>query len=276
MVFSPKHSMDAVGLRYHADMALDPAVLAAAIDDARRQWPGVEVAPDAFAAWVDARQAPDTPLASLRLGDLYLACACAAGNSKALAAFEAAYLAPDTRTSDDLKQALRDKLFVATAKGPPRIALYAGRGDLGRWTKATLTRMEIDAARAAREVPTEDALLEAIGIDPAHDPEVAQLRKDAKAVLQAAMREAFAALADRERAMLLQYYVDSVGVVELGKLYGLAPSNISRTIAKTRVQLVAQIRRALLRSHQIHGDELDSLVGLVGSQLSLTGHLREK
>ena len=191
---------------------------------------------------------------------------------KLLAAFELAFLAGDSRTSDDVKQALRQKLFVGAA---PRIVLYAGRGDLARWVRAAATRMTIDETRKAHEIPTEDALLDAIGIDPGHGPELAHLKRDARETIQAAFREAVGALADRDRQLLLQYYIDGVGVVELGKLFGLAASNVSRRLAKIRVSLLSGIRRALLRHKKIHGDELDSLVDLVRSQLSLTSDLRQ-
>ena len=259
----------------HAAAAVE-ARLAAALDEAHGRWPTVELDPENFLAWLAPRipaslSSVEEALATLRLPDLYLACACAAGDPKALAAFDLTFLDSDSRTSDDVKQALRQKLFVGPA---PRIALYAGRGDLGRWVRATALRMTIDEARATQEIPTEDALLDAIGIDPGHGPELAHLKKDARDTLQAAFREAVATLSDRDRGMLLQFYIDGVGVVELGKLYGLAPSNVSRTLARTRVVLLSGIRRSLLRHKQIHGDELDSLVDLVRSQLSLTGGLR--
>ncbi len=268
----------------------DPAAvddrLGAAIAEARRRWPAVELAPDAYLAHVAARLPPSPPavelaLDALRLPDLYLACACGAADPAALAAFDHAFLAGDARTSDDLKQQLRQKLFVAAPGGPaPRIALYAGRGELGRWVRAAIARLAIDEARASREVPTEDALLDAIGLEalPARAPEpgpaLAHAKQDARATLQLAVREAVASLSDRERALLLQYYIDGVGVVELGKLFGLAPSNVSRTLAKARLVLVAQIRRSLMRHKKIGGDELDSLVELVRSQLELTAELR--
>lgn len=250
------------------------------LEEAQRRWPGVVLDPAAYFGWVAARIPADArsveeALDGLRVADLYLACACAGGDAKALAAFDAAFLAGDSRTSDDLKQALRQKLFVADRGGAPRIALYAGRGDLSRWVRAALARMAIDEARAAREIPTEDALLDAIGIDPGMSPEVAQLKKDARAAFQAAFREAVETLSDRERNLLVQYYIDGLGLVELGVLYSLAPSNISRTLAKSRVQLLSGIRRSLLRRKKLGGDELESLVNLVRSQLSLTGGLRK-
>lgn len=269
---------------------LDPGAvddrLGAAIAEAHRRWPGVELHPDAYLAWVAARLPASPPgvelaLDGLRLADLYLACACAAADPLALAAFDLAFLAGDSRTSDDVKQTLRQKLFVAEpGKSPPRIALYAGRGDLASWVRAAAARATIDHARAVREIPTEDALLDAIGIDqlPARatdpGPELAHAKKDARAALQIAVREAVASLSDRERTLLLQYYIDGVGVVALGKLFDLAPSNVSRALAKARVLLVSQIRRSLMRHRKIHGDELDSLVDLVRSQLSLTEELR--
>ncbi|MBS1121925.1 MAG: putative DNA-binding regulatory protein [Deltaproteobacteria bacterium] len=260
------------------DPATVDARLATAIADAHRRWPGVVVEPARFVAAVAIRIPTSPPsleqaLDGLRLADLYLACACAAGDPKALAAFELAFLAGDSRTSDDTKQELRQKLFV----GPnPRIAQYAGRGDLARWVRAAAARIAIDLARAVREVPTEDALLTAIGIDPGHGPALSHLKEDARRTLQAALREAIETLSDRERSLLLQYYIDGVGVVELGKLFSLAPSNVSRSLGKARVVLLAGIRRSLMRHKKIHGDELDSLVGLVGSQLSLTGGLRQR
>lgn len=267
-----------LGDRRH-DAAAVEARLAAALVDAGQRWPEVQVAPERFAAWLAARIAADAPtvehgLDDLRLADLYLACGCAAGDPAALAAFDAAFLAGDVRTSDDVKQALRQKLFVAEAGAPPRIASYAGRGALGRWVRAVATRLSLDEARRAREVPTEDALLDALGIDGAAGPELIQLKRDARRVVQTALREAIEALSARERTLLLQYYIDGLGLVALGKLFGLAPSNISRSLARARAVLVAGMRRSLMRHHGLPGEELDRLVDLVRSQLSLTGGLR--
>jgi RNA polymerase sigma-70 factor (ECF subfamily) len=123
-------------------------------------------------------------------------------------------------------------------------------------------------------VPTEDALLDAIGVDPDHGPAQVVLTQDARAILQTAIREAIAALTSRERALLLQYYIDGVGVTELGTLFGLAASNVSRTLAKARMTLLAHVRRSVMRHRKLSGDELDSLVDLVSSQLTITGGLR--
>jgi RNA polymerase sigma-70 factor, ECF subfamily len=256
------------------------AQLSSAIAEARARWPAVILPEDAFVAWIASRvpAGPTIALEGLRLADLYLACACARGDAKALAAFDQAFLARDTQSSDDVKQMLRQKLFVANPDGAaPRITLYAGRGDLVRWVRAATTRLAIDVARTQREVPIEDALMDKLGLYGVPDdagPERGLIKQDSRAIVQASLREAIATLSDRERTMLLHYYIDNIGLAALGKLFELAPSNVSRTLAKARLRVVAELRRSLLRHHQIHAEELDSLVELVQSQLSLTADLR--
>lgn len=249
--------------------------LLAAVAEAQTRWPGVRVDDARFEAWVHARRDPDAPvetaLDKLRLAELYLACACAAGETRALAAFDAEYLARDSKISDDVKQKVRQRLFVGDA---PRIANYGGRGELGSWVRTVATRIAIDESRGVREVPTEDALLDALDIDASSGPAYDVLKAEAKQFMQTALREALAALSARDRTLLLQYYIDGVGVTELGKLHGLAASNISRQLAKARVTLLAQVKRSIMRQKQLGASELDSLLDLVRSQLTITGGLR--
>lgn len=233
--------------------------LSATLAEARERWPGIRVDEATLAGWIEARGE------NLRLVDLVLACACAGGDPVALAAFDA-YL---VRFDDDLKQQVRERLFVGPA---PKIATYGGRGDLGSWVKTIATRLAIDASRGRHDVPTEDALLDAIELDPARVADV--LKSEARAIMQGALRAALAGLPDGDRTLLLQYYIDGVGVVPLGKLHGLAASNISRRLAKARLALLAHIKKALAAQHQLAGRDLDSVIALVQSQLTVTGGLR--
>jgi RNA polymerase sigma-70 factor, ECF subfamily len=248
----------------------------AAIAEARVRWPEIAIDASRVATWIEARLDGDAPslddaLAKLHLVDIILACACATGDSRALGAFDAAYVAADTRMTDDLKQQLRVRLFVGDS---PRIATYGGRGTLASWVKAVATRIAIDALRAQHEVSTEDAMLDAIELDASRGPVRDVLKAEARTVMQTALREALAELSALERTLLLQYYIDGVGVVELGKLHGLAASNISRRLAKTRSTLLAHMKRSLMRNHRLAGNDLDSVIDLVRSQLSVTGGLR--
>ncbi|MDC0719126.1 hypothetical protein [Nannocystis bainbridge] len=261
------------GQRDHDAEAVE-RLLVAALADADRRWPGVAVDAEAYAAWVAARlpagpEPVEAALAGLRLAELALTCACAGGSTAAIAAFDAEFIARDRRTTDDQKQLLRQKLFLAQGDTPARIARYGGRGELGRWVRTVATRIVIDGARPEREQPTDDDLLDALSVDPGHSPELAQLKQDARKIVQAALNGAIAALPARDRMLLLQYHLDGVGVVELGRLYDVAPSTISRSLARIRGGLLAQVRRSLMSHHKLWGDELERLLEFAQSQLSV-------
>ena len=85
-----------------------------------------------------------------------------------------------------------------------------------------------------------------------------------------------AKLSDRERTLLQQYYIDGLGVVELGALHGIAQSTVSRTLAKARIVVTSELHRILGRTTKIGGSDLDDLVELARSQLSLAGLGRSK
>src|SRR5262245_1604752 len=99
----------------------------------REAWPDIDLA-DSIAAghFLDKIGAEPPEVApSLHAEDLYLACACAAGNAAALAAFDARYLGqvkvflgrmkPPPTLVEEVKQALRVRLLVAPPGGLPRI-----------------------------------------------------------------------------------------------------------------------------------------------------------
>jgi RNA polymerase sigma-70 factor (ECF subfamily) len=59
-----------------------------ALELARAAWPALEVPPEEFARYLEARLDPEADvLARLHVADLYLACACVRGQPAAIAAF---------------------------------------------------------------------------------------------------------------------------------------------------------------------------------------------
>src|SRR5207248_1269652 len=73
-------------------------------------------------------------------------------------------LRSDASTVDDVRQRLWAQFFTAKKGEKPRIASYAGRGDLRRWVRAAATRAAIDVLRITkREVlRADEAELETI------------------------------------------------------------------------------------------------------------------
>ncbi len=96
----------------------------------------------------------------LRLGDLVLARACAAGNERAWERFVAIYREPLVRaaiaitSSDTLGRELADQLYaelfgLTTRDGERRCPLesYRGRGSLMGWLRTTLAQRHVDHYR---------------------------------------------------------------------------------------------------------------------------------
>lgn len=258
-----------------------------ALDAAKQASPGVDVPPDVFLRYLAARLAGtdassiEQALAAVRTSELYLACACDRGDRVALAIFDRRFVADldaavrrmdrSGGAADDIKQVVRQKLFVGEPGGHPKIREYSGRGDLRRWVRAIAVRAAIDAGRADREVPVppEDDLFELLSV-PADHPEVAHLKQASRAEIKAALREALDTLPERERALLQQYYLDGANLEALAALYHVAPSTVSRSLAKARSTLLLRVRGALMTRLRLTGREVDSLVRLVQSQLDVS------
>src|SRR5262245_14766026 len=128
--------------------------LDAKIEAARAAWPEIDVSLDRFRAFVAERVDADTAFETLRVPDLWLACACADGSERAVVALERwAFPSVDAalarlRLPDDerheIKQLLRAKLFLPDGDRRPRIADYSGRGDLRGYIRVTATRLALN------------------------------------------------------------------------------------------------------------------------------------
>jgi len=264
---------------------------------ARTAWPDlIEPGPEAgpalvayLAARIPADTAPDQVLASLRPADLALARACATAVPGAIERCEAAMFdevdAAWSRFRDpglgkaDLRQAMRHHLFVATTPDqPPRIATYQGRGELRAWVRMAATRFMLDEVRARAARPDRpgagDDELAALATA-ADDPELGFLKRQYRAEFRAAFGEALATLDARARNILRHRYLDGLDVAALATLYDLHRVSMSRTLARIRDELHAEIRRAFMRRLRVDRAEFDSIMALIGSQLevSLSGLL---
>ena len=261
-----------------------PSRLGQIVAHAAAAWPALGVEEHAFVAYLAARLSPERTLleqlASLRGEELYLACACAAGDAKALSAFEHAYfsetdalfrrtLGDETRVAE-AKQALRVKLFAPSANEPPKIALYLGQGSLGGWLRSAAARAAINAAtRPPRDVPTEDTLFDALPTASA-DPELAYAQKHYREAYRHAFAEAIAELSLRDRNLLRYAFLERLSVDEIGAIYRIHRATAARRLAKAREHLSQAVRGAMMAQLGVGREELESIVRLVDSQLDLT------
>jgi RNA polymerase sigma-70 factor (ECF subfamily) len=253
--------------------------LAAAFAAAREEWPGLQVDRGAFERHLaDVGVPSDTGpegLAGLHVADLYLACACATGVPGALEAFEAKYLRGvgaalrlvDTSEAfaDEVTQQLRERLFVTG-----KLATYSGRGSLGSWISIVAQRLALTMKRreAPRQQLAESAMTAILHDYP--DAEIEYLKARYGPEFQEAVEAAFRNLSPRDRIILRLATVKGVTHVQIGKMYSVHQSTVSRWVAVTQEQIRTDVRRLLQARLALASDEVESLVRYLDSDLHLS------
>jgi RNA polymerase sigma-70 factor, ECF subfamily len=251
---------------------------------ARRDWPDIDVPLGCFVAHVaHGGTASDTmpALDALHTAELYLCCACAAGDEKAIALLESRHFHRietalarkgfSPAQADEIKQILRKQLFVRRQPGErPRIAEYSGRGDLGAWLRVTAIRAALKLVRKERhEVLVEDeARLEA-SIGQA-DPELDFIKDRYHAAFKQAFHQAMGSLSDRQKNLLRQHFLDGVGVLRLAALYDVHRATMARWLAETQHTVLSETKRSLMKDLHVSRRECDSLLRLVRSRMHVT------
>lgn len=257
------------------------------IEKARARWPDVELESQQFAKFVGERvplgaQLDDCCIDELNTESLYLTCACAAGDAKALAHFETEFSVTITQALrgldktgalvDDATQVLRERLFVSSRERSAKIADYHGQGDLRRWVRAVATRIGLDLLRISkreRDRKEDDAVLAALP-DGSSDPALAHFHTHYGAELKSCFAEALSAL-DRKQVTLLRYhYIDELTIDDIGGLFDVHRSTAFRWIERAREQLVAATRDRLKSRIGVDANDLNSVMKLVRSDLNLS------
>ena len=228
-------------------------------------------------AEVAARHLPETD--ALHLADLYLASACADGDAKAWQLLDQRLLSTvpglvrridaSPAFGDEVRQRLRAQLGVAPAGGSGTIGGYAGRGALKSWLHISATRI---ALKMKREQRREDELgdSEADLILATPDPELAFIKHRAREDFRLAFQAALADLPARDRYLLRLHYLDRLTLAQIGALDGVHKSTVSRQLEAARETLLHETTRLLRERLQLQKGELDSLLGLIASQLDVS------
>lgn len=259
---------------------LHPAIVTA-IRDAHRAgaaaWRGVLVSTETFASFVATRLPAEQDLVvaveHARHADIYLACACARGDSRAIAAFDAAFrpqvsaalrrLRGHEIAADEFFQTLRTKLFVAS--GPsPGIASYGGLGPLGAWVRVTAVRLALDLNK--KDPRAAERGLASLA-DELVDPEADCLKGAHAAHFRSAVRLALQSLPVESRLLLRQNLVDGLTTRDIGSIHGVAHTTVGRWLAHAREAVNVAVRNALSERLDIGAADLDSILHALGSQM---------
>ncbi|QRN94363.1 RNA polymerase subunit sigma-70 [Archangium violaceum] len=258
------------------------ALLHKHVEAARNAWPTsrlpVEVFVRHLARHLPAGKASEV-LRILHGADLYLACACATGETSALRAFEQHILrhiparlgALSASMLEEVLQVLRERLLVGSEEAPPKIASYGGRGPLLTWVSITAGRIAGELVGhngrelLVNEPPEAFARMLASG-----NPEHELLREDARQLLVEVLRKAVATLPEHERALLRLHHFHGFTMDRLALMYGDSRSGVARKVASARELLLERVHAEL--APQLKQDRLamESLLGLVRSQLDIS------
>lgn len=242
---------------------------------AHRAWPELHIPTDAFVAFVRERlgdDADDPDVWTQRhAADLYLACGCTRLIDDAATAFVRQLTADvdgvfrrdrSAERVEDFRQGVFEYLLVPAQRGQsPRIAGYRGFGRLRYWVR-------IIAARRLR-APTPKPEL-ALLPGPADPPETAYLREYYREPFEAAVREAFETLGERERTLLRYQLVDRMPVMAIAAMLRVHRVSVSRWLSAARAELLQRTRALMCSRFQVPPSELSSVVRLVRGALDVS------
>ncbi|HET6582319.1 MAG TPA: sigma-70 family RNA polymerase sigma factor, partial [Nannocystaceae bacterium] len=205
--------------------------------------------------------------------DLAFAAACTSGDAAAQARLEGLVrglsrecahklgLAP--AECDEVVQRAMVRL-LAGATTSATLASYEGRGPLGAWLRVCVAR---EALMLRRSEGRHETLELSDAIEPVFDPELRLLEAEGRSAVKAAFQAAFERLAPADKVLLAYHFVDGLGMRELGPLFGIDGSNVSRRLARIRSELLAETRRLLSTTRGLGETTIDDVVAMLDGQL---------
>jgi len=209
---------------------------------------------------------------SLRIEELALARACAAGHNQAWEVFLlryreklfdiANYITKESSAGRELADSIYADLYgTATREGRrvSKLASYTGRGSLEGWLRTVMAQEHVNRYRRRRRLVSLDEESE----DGAQF--AAPEREETVAVdprIETATDEAIASLAAEDRFILAAYFLDERTLAEIARTLGVHESTISRKLDKLakslRKQILANSMRAgMSRRQALEGLEVD-------------------
>jgi RNA polymerase sigma-70 factor (ECF subfamily) len=213
-------------------------------------------------------------------GELALAQAASRGHPAAIEALERDHrgvieamcwrYASPAHSAADLRQILREKLYVAPPGGRPKLAEYAGQGQLDSWLRITAVRVFLDLGKRkdrAREPATADGVL---AMPDPGDLSLEVIKAEYRAAVGQAMRDAAGQLELADRHLLHQHFVAGLSIDQLGVALGIHRATAARRVVRAREALVGETRALLAARLRLSGEELDEVIGMVLSRLDVS------
>ena len=207
--------------------------------------------------------------ASLRLEELALARACAAGNERAWQDFisrfrqklhgMALHITRDAAHAAELADSLFADLYGVNTRDGVRnskLVFYTGRGSLEGWLRTVMAQEFINRYRKQkRTVSLEEQTEEGVqfAVAQSEPPVIADQR------LESATDEALGELSAEDRLVLAAYYLDGRTLAEIARALGLHESSISRRLDRISGGLRKRILACLKARGMSHAQAVEAL-----------------
>jgi RNA polymerase sigma-70 factor, ECF subfamily len=229
-------------------------------------------------------------LLSLKVGELALARACAAGNEHAWEVLLTKYrgalyemacgIAKDDVLGKELADSLYADLYGISARGeqgPSKLNSYSGIGSLMGWLRTVMVQGFIDRKRTGQRLTSLD---EEDDEGERRIPEAAQQPVELTSIPDPRLSEvtdaALATMTPEDRYIVASYYLDRQTLTELSGILSVHESTISRRLEKITQKLRKTIRVGLLKRGMSAAEVEDALQTDVRDlELDVRGRLKE-
>jgi RNA polymerase sigma-70 factor (ECF subfamily) len=194
---------------------------------------------------------------SLKIEELVLARACAAGNQHAWETFMLRYrerlyeiglhITREDSAARDLSDSIYAELYGTVTRDGHRVsklASYTGRGSLEGWLRTVMAQEQVNRYRRQKRMVSLEEETEEGQQFASPDPEPAT---PVDPRLEAATDDALASLPSDERFILAAYYLDDRTLAEIARMLSVHESTISRKLDKLAKSLRKQILAGLAR-----------------------------
>ncbi len=209
---------------------------------------------------------------ALRLEELALARACAAGNERAWQDFinryrqklhsMALHITRDGAHAAELADSLFADLYGVNARDGVRrskLVFYTGRGSLEGWLRTVMAQEFINRYRKQkRTVSLEEQTEEGVQFVAAAEPARASDHISDQR-LESATDEALAELSSEDRFTLASYYLDGRTLAEIARTLGLHESSVSRRLDRLATGLRKRILAGLRMQGMSHAQASEAL-----------------
>jgi len=190
-------------------------------------------------------------LRTLRVDELALARACAAGDNSAWEIFLTRYreklyqtalrIAREESAARDLADSLYAELYGTNLRDGARVSKlesFTGRGSLEGWLRTVLAQEFVNRYRRSKRLVSLDEEVEDGVQFAAPEPE---LVSTADSRLESSTDAALAGLSSEDRFVLAAYYLDGRTLAEVARMVGVHESTISRKLEKLAKSLRKKI-----------------------------------